>query len=252
MAKPRRLNPQKTSSGPLQAGRSTRLDGRESAKPGSGAALTPRQAEVFAFIRQNVDERGFPPTVAEIAQFFGMRSQNAAAQHLRLILQKGFIQIEPGLSRGIRIVRRETSGGSSRSRRDASLRTLPVVGRVAAGSPILAEENYENTLALDPAAFRPRADYLLRVSGDSMIGAGIEDGDLVAVHRTTDVANGKIAVVRLGGDTSGEVTVKRIRRRGVTLTLIPENPALRPVELSLKDEPACIEGLVVGLVRHYL
>lgn len=222
--------------------------------------LTARQAEIFEYLKRSVAERGFPPTVAEIAQYFGMRSPNAAAQHLRLIAQKSFIVIEPGRSRGIRIQEAPAAAQitnkrnihiteNQQKRGAAHAGALPVVGRVAAGSPILAEENHDGMFTMDRDAFARRADYLLRVSGDSMIGAGIRDGDLVAVHRTPEARDGEIAVVRVGGDSSGEVTVKRVRRKGEILILIPENPRLKPVQVSLKEESAAIEGVVVGLIR---
>ncbi len=263
--------------------------------PAAPNPLTHRQWQVFEFLRRSVEERGFPPTVAEIAAHFGMRSPNAAAQHLRLMAKKGAIEITPGLSRGIRIpvadvaretVARETvarenvaradrdqgkrrrksvkgppargaSGSGLRGASGSGLRgvsggagvVLPIVGRVAAGSPILAEENRDGDLAIDVAAFRSRADYLLRVAGDSMVGAGIHDGDLVAVRRTPEAPDGAIAVVRVGGDAAGEVTVKRLRRRGATLRLLPENPRHRPIEVDLRTEEVAIEGVVVGLVR---
>jgi len=243
--------------------RFTRSPSPPSAEP------TPRQRQVLEFIRRSVAERGYPPTIAEIAAHFGMRSPNAAAQHLRLLKQKGAIEVAPGLSRGIRLVgpfasmpmAGAPSGSAHAAARSVAPRAakraaaapasaaLPIVGRVAAGSPILAEENRDGELAIDPAAFRPRADYLLRVVGDSMIGAGIHDGDLVAVRRTPDAANGAIAVVRVGGDAAGEVTVKRFRRRGPRVSLQPENARLRSIEVDLRDEPIAIEGVVVGLVR---
>src|SRR5262245_50446988 len=206
--------------------------------------LTPRQRQVFAFLRSTVAERGFPPTIAEIAAHFGMRSPNAAAQHLRLMAKKGAIEIEPGISRGIRLKgegKSEKNGKNDKNdknekngkRSDSS--SLPVIGRVAAGSPILAEENVDGAVALDPRAFRPRADYLLRVAGDSMVGVGILDGDLVAVHRASQAENGAIAVVRVGGD---EVTVKRLRRNGARLTLLPENPRMKPIEVDLRTTEA--------------
>ncbi|HKE00890.1 MAG TPA: transcriptional repressor LexA [Planctomycetota bacterium] len=216
------------------------------------APITPRQLEVLQFLRRSVAERGFPPTIAEIAANFGMRSPNAAAQHLRLLKQKGAIEVTPGLSRGIRLVESaEALAPRTRAtRKDIDPRgALPIVGRVAAGSPILAEENRDGDLVIDPAAFRPRADYLLRVVGDSMVGAGILDGDLVAVHRTPEASSGAIAVVRVGGDSSGEVTVKRFRRSGPRVTLSPSNPRLRPREIDLREEPVAIEGVVVGVVR---
>jgi repressor LexA len=208
-------------------------------RPPPGAP-TARQQQVLDFLRRHVAERGFPPTIAEIAAHFGMRSPNAAAQHLRLLVRKGAIEVAPNLSRGIRVV--------------AAAGALPIVGRVAAGSPILAEENREGSLAIDPRAFRPRADYLLRVRGDSMTGAGILDGDLVAVHRTPEARSGSIAVVRVGGPGSvggaaEEVTVKRFRRQGARVSLLPENPRLRPLEVDLREEALAIEGIVVGVVR---
>jgi repressor LexA len=209
-------------------------------------APTARQREVLRFLQRHLAERGFPPTIAEIAAHFGMRSPNAAAQHLRLLQRKGAIEVTPGLSRGIRLV---PTGEARSDASRAARRGIPIVGRVAAGSPILAEENRDGELALDPSAFRPRADYLLRVVGDSMVGAGILDGDLVAVHRTPEAASGAIAVVRVGGDASGEVTVKRFRRQGSRVTLLPENPRLRPIEVDLREEPVAIEGVVVGVVR---
>ncbi|MBL8694093.1 MAG: transcriptional repressor LexA [Planctomycetes bacterium] len=238
--------------------------------------LTPRQREVYDYLARCVRERGFPPTIAEIAAHFGMRSPNAAAQHLRLMSQKGAIEIEAGKSRGIRLLLNLPAGGAAsegsdrggRSRGRArtlsaasaraartqaesaagALLRLPVVGRVAAGSPILAEENLDGEVAVDPAAFRPRADYLLRVAGDSMIDAGIHSGDLVAVKRTPDVSNGAIAVVRVGAG-AGEVTVKRFERRGTRVVLRPENARLRPLEIDLRVESLTVEGIVVGLVR---
>lgn len=194
--------------------------------------LTPRQREVLHFIQMSIADRGFPPTIAEIAAHFDMKSPNAAAQHLKLISQKGAIQIEAGVSRGIRML--ETNNAS-----------LPIVGRVAAGSPILAEENLEGSLAIDAAAFKPRADYLLRVAGDSMIEEGIFNGDLAAVHKTMEAANGKIAIVRI----DGEATVKLVQRRGRILTLIPANHKLKPREVDLTKEDVAIEGVVVGVVR---
>lgn len=206
---------------------------------------TKRQRQVLDLIRRHVAERGYPPTIAEIAAHFGMRSPNAAAQHLRLLQRKGALEISPGISRGIRLV----ESAPARERRAEPRLALPIVGRVAAGSPILAEENRDGELLVDPAAFRPRPDYWLRVVGDSMVGAGIHDGDLVAVHRTPEAANGAIAVVRVGGEGAGEVTVKRFRRRGARVTLQPENPRLRPMELDLRRSPVSIEGVVVGVVR---
>jgi repressor LexA len=217
--------------------------------------LTHRQQQVYDFLRRSVEERGFPPTVAEIAAHFGMRSPNAAAQHLRLIQRKGAIEIEAGVARGVRLLHSsaQASGPRPTGRRTPHIpnktRALPIVGRVAAGSPILAEENLDGELALDPAAFRPRADYLLRVVGDSMVGIGIQSGDLVAVRKTPEVRDGAVAVCRVGGDATGEVTVKRFERRGPVVTLRPENPRMKPIRVDLREEPLAVEGEVVGLVR---
>lgn len=195
--------------------------------------LTARQAEILAFIRETIEETGMPPTRAEINAALGFRSPNAAESHLRALERKGAIELLPGRSRGIRL--------THESRRDA----LSVIGRIAAGSPILAEEHLEDRLPVDPALFRPRADYLLRVRGTSMKDAGIMDGDLVAVHRTAEVSDGQIVVARL----ADEVTVKRYRRQGPRVSLIPENPEMTPVEIDLRQEELVIEGRVVGVLR---
>ncbi len=192
--------------------------------------LTPRQAEILGFIRDTQQETGGPPTRAEIAQAFGFRSPNAAEEHLRALARKGAIVLEEGRSRGIRLT--EALG-------------LPVIGRVAAGSPLLAAEHVHARLQLDPALFSPRADYLLKVRGESMRDAGILDGDLLAVHRTTEARSGQIVVARLGDD----VTVKRWRRRGNTVELLPENPDFQPIVVDTRREPLVIEGLAVGLIR---
>lgn len=195
--------------------------------------LTPRQAEILAFIRDTIDETGMPPTRAEINAALGFRSPNAAESHLRALEKKGVIELLGGRSRGIRVL--------NASRRDE----LAVVGRIAAGSPILAEEHVETRVPVNPTLFRPRADYLLRVRGMSMKDVGILDGDLIAVHRTEEVTNGQIVVARL----ADEVTVKRYRRRGAKVQLIPENPEMSPVEVDLRREELIIEGRVVGVLR---
>jgi repressor LexA len=204
--------------------------------------LTPRQAEILALIRSHLAQTGFPPTRAEIARRLGFRSVNAAEEHLRALARKGAIELLPGTSRGIRL----TGEGEG-----AAARGLPVVGRVAAGSPILAAEHVEAHYAVDPGIFRPRADYLLRVRGLSMRDAGILDGDLLAVHATPDAANGQIVVARLGD----EVTVKRLRRepgRTQWVTLLPENPDFPPIALDLRRDALVIEGIGVGLVRNFI
>jgi repressor LexA len=206
-------------------------------------ALTRSQARVTAFIRQFVAKQGYPPTHAEIAAGLGFRSPNAASEHLRLLAKKGVVALAPGVSRGVRLLDK----GSDRSASDES--GLPLIGQVAAGQPILAEENVERRVKIDPAVFGSRADYLLRVRGDSMIEAGILSGDLVAVRRSPSVRDGEIAVVRI----EDEVTVKRWRsikdRSGTKVSLEPANAALRPLVVDPRRVTVAIEGLVVGLLR---
>jgi SOS regulatory protein LexA len=194
--------------------------------------LTPRQAEILDLIRQTLEETGMPPTRAEIAEAFGFSSPNAAEQHLRALARKGVIEMVPGASRGIRL--KETVDG------------LPVVGRVAAGAPILAEQHIDDHLRIDPRMFSPHADYLLRVRGLSMMDVGILDGDLLAVHRTHEARSGQIVVARI----NDEVTVKRFRRRGNKVTLIAENPDFDPIEADLKQDDFAIEGIAVGIIRN--
>ena len=190
-------------------------------------SLTPRQQEILDFIRNSLDERGAPPTRLEICQAFGFASPNAAEEHLRALARKGTIIMEAGSARGIRLV--EQLG-------------LPLIGSVAAGSPLLAVENQRGKIQIPPNLFSPRADYLLQVRGNSMTGAGILDGDLLAVHRTVDARSGQIVVARLGD----EVTVKRLKRRGGRIELLAENPDYPPIVV---NGPLAIEGLVVGLIR---
>lgn len=198
------------------------------------SGLTARQAEVLALIRRHLKRTGSPPTRSEIAGALGFRSPNAAEEHLRALARKGAIELLPGASRGIRIVGEQPAGPG-----------LPVVGRVAAGQPILAAEHIEEHHAVEPSLFRPRADYLLRVTGMSMRDAGILDGDLLAVHATPEAANGQIVVARV----DDEVTVKRFRRRGNRVRLLPENPAFEPLEIDLRSRELFIEGLGVGVLR---
>ena len=200
--------------------------------------LTDRQTEILRLIRELSEVSGFPPTRAEIAERMGFRSVNAAEQHLRALERKGVLDITPGSSRGIKLRER---GGPKISR----LLELPVVGRVAAGSPILAEEHVTARYQMDPNLFTPRADYLLRVRGLSMRDAGILDGDLLAVHRTQDAHSGQVVVARIGD----EVTVKRLRRRGHAVQLLPENPDFEPIELDLRHDEMAIEGIAVGVIR---
>jgi len=195
--------------------------------------LTPRQAEILELIRQYLETEGMPPTRMEICAILGFNSPNAAESHIRALERKGAIEIIPGASRGIRL--KENPG-------------LPVVGRVAAGSPILAEQNLQGRYQIDPALFRPRAHYLLKVRGMSMRDAGILDGDLLAVHRAREVRSGQIVVARLGS----EVTVKRLRRRGHQVELLPENPDFEPIVLDLRRDELAIEGIGVGVIRKGL
>lgn len=197
--------------------------------------LTPRQTEILRLIQRSIAESGMPPTRAEIARELGFRSPNAAEEHLRALARKGVIALVPGASRGIQLkdTMREQLG-------------LPLVGRVAAGRPILAEENIEARFQIDPDIFQPRPHYLLKVTGMSMKDVGILDGDLVAVHRTPEVRNRQIVVARL----ENEVTVKRYRQEGTVVWLLPENAEFEPIRVDLKEEPLLIEGVVVGVLRR--
>jgi repressor LexA len=202
--------------------------------------LTERQNEVLKLIRELTEVSGYPPTRAEIAERMGFRSVNAAEQHLRALEKKGAIEISSGASRGIRVRDGRAAGRAGR------LLELPVVGRVAAGSPILAEEHLQGHYQVDPNLFTPRADYLLRVRGLSMRDAGILEGDLLAVHRTHEARTGQIVVARL----ADEVTVKRYRRRGHAVQLEAENPDFAPIEVDLRRDPLTIEGVAVGIIRN--
>ncbi len=196
------------------------------------ANLTPRQRQVLDLIRQFIDETGMPPTRAEIARQLGFRSANAAEDHLKALARKGAIELLPGASRGIRITEERDPG-------------LPLVGQVAAGYPILAQENIEEHYQIDANLFFPRADYLLRVKGMSMRDCGILDGDLLAVHTTPTATNGQVVVARL----DDEVTVKRFQRRGNIVYLLPENADFNPIQVNLKEQELHIEGVAVGIIR---
>jgi repressor LexA len=203
--------------------------------------LTARQRQILDLIRRHVRETGSPPTRAEIAQAFGFRSVNAAVDHLKALARHGVIELRQGSSRGIRLLVTEDDESKQRL-------GLPVIGRVAAGSPILAQEHIEEYHKLDPDLFRPPADYLLRVRGSSMRNAGILDSDLLAVHRTQEVQNGQIVVARIDDD----VTVKRFRRHARwthRVQLLPENPAFEPIGVDLREQELVIEGLGVGVLR---
>ncbi len=196
--------------------------------------LTPRQKQILELIQDVIYETGMPPTRAEIARELGFKSPNAAEEHLRALQRKGVLDLIPGASRGIQL---------KDSLRDQM--GLPLVGQVAAGSPILAEEHIETHYRIDPALFNPKPHYLLRVQGMSMKNAGILDGDLVAVHRTPEVRSRQIIVARL----DDEVTVKRYRQEGSIVSLLPENDDFEPIEVDLKKQSLVIEGVVVGVIR---
>lgn len=197
--------------------------------------LTPRQREIVELIQRTVAEIGRPPTRAEIAKAFGFKSPNAAEEHLRALQRKGVLDLVPGASRGIQLKDslREQMG-------------LPLIGRVAAGRPILAEENIEARYQIDPQLFTPKPHYLLKVKGMSMKDAGILDGDLVAVHRTPEVRSRQIVVARL----ENEVTVKRYKQDGSVVWLMPANEDFDPIRVDLKEQSLIIEGVVVGVLRQ--
>ncbi len=207
--------------------------------------LTPRQQEIFELLGNHIREHGYPPTRLEICKQLGFRSPNAAEEHLRALARKGVIELQSGRSRGIRLVG-DSAVSAVTLEESSALFSLPLVGRVAAGSPILAEENIENHITMDPSLFRPVPDYLLQVQGMSMQNAGILDGDLLAVHRTLEARNRQIVVARLGD----EVTVKRFWRKGHQVQLLPENPDFEPIEVDLRAEELIIEGLGVGVIRN--
>lgn len=217
--------------------------------------LTPRQAQVLGLIRSHLAATGAPPTRAEIARALGFASPNAAEAHLRALARKGALALRPGAARGIRVLWGDGAGEAAPEGAAMEGGGLAIIGRVAAGSPLLARENVEGRLGLDPGAFSPRADYLLRVQGSSMRDAGILDGDLLAVHRTPVAENGQIVVARLT-DMEDEVTVKRFERRGDTVTLHPANPDFAPIRVDLRrrplDQALAIEGRGVGVVRRGL
>lgn len=197
------------------------------ARSAASDGLTPRQREILEFIRTTLEVLGAPPTRAEIAAAFGFASPNAAEEHLRMLARKGYIIMEPGAARGIRLV--EQLG-------------LPLIGGVAAGSPLLAVENQLGRVQVDSSLFSPRADYLLKVRGNSMNGIGILDGDLLAVHRTREARDGQVVVARLGD----EVTVKRLSQSHGKVALLAENPDFAPIEV---NDCIVIEGLAVGVIR---
>ncbi|WP_350432336.1 transcriptional repressor LexA [Shewanella sp. H8] len=197
--------------------------------------LTPRQAEILDLIKNNIAETGMPPTRAEIANRLGFKSANAAEEHLKALAKKGFIEIIPGTSRGIRLPHEEQVETG-----------LPLIGQVAAGEPILAQEHVENYYQVDPNMFKPAADFLLRVRGDSMKNIGILEGDLLAVHKMQQARNGQVVVARIDDD----VTVKRFEQKGNVIYLHAENEDYNPIKVDLSCQSLTIEGLAVGVIRN--
>ena len=200
--------------------------------------LTPRQNEILQLIKDTVAMTGMPPTRAEIATQLGFKSANAAEEHLKALQKKGVIEILPGTSRGIRVQYSEEELLEEQG--------LPLIGQVAAGEPILAQEHVEAHYKVDPALFHPSADFLLRVNGMSMKDIGIMDGDLLAVHRTQDIHNGQVVVARVDED----VTVKRFERKGSQVILHAENEDFKPIKVDLTSQPFNIEGIAVGVIRN--
>jgi repressor LexA len=211
--------------------------------------LSPRQQAVLQRIVEFIAQHDRPPTRGDLARKMGLRNRQGIDQHLRALERKGYLQLEPGIARGLRLLRTEEPQSSPpRSTPLRSTPLLPLYGRVAAGLPTLAPGNIEEEIAVDQGLFRPRADFLLRVHGQSMRDAGIAHRDILAVHRTPEALNGQIVVARLGD----EATVKIYRRRGAHLRLEPANPEFTPIEIDLRREPCQIEGLVVGILRTEL
>jgi repressor LexA len=207
--------------------------------------LTPRQEQILNLIKDAIDNTGFPPTRAEIANELGFKSANAAEEHLQALARKGAIEISPGTSRGIRLI------GASLDHIPlvpaTLMMSLPLVGRVAAGSPILASEHVEATYSVDPAMFSAKPDFLLKVRGESMRDIGIMDGDLLAVKKVDSAKNGQIVVARIGND----VTVKRYKKTGSLIELYPENPDFKVIKVDPEGDEFALEGLAVGLMRSW-
>jgi repressor LexA len=206
--------------------------------PESPQPLSARQQQLLQRIVQFIAQHGRPPTRADLARAMGLRNRQGIDQHLRALERKGYLELEPGIARGLRLVGHEAARGT----------LLPLYGRVAAGVPTFAPGNIEEEISIDQSLFRPRADFLLRVHGQSMRDAGIAHRDILAVHRTVEAANGQIIVARL----NEEATVKIYRRKGFRLRLEPANPEFTPIEIDLRRESWRIEGIVVGVLRTEL
>ena len=198
--------------------------------------LTKRQSQILELIKVFIKDTGMPPTRAEIAQTLGFKSANAAEEHLKALAKKGMIKMKPGASRGIQLIEED----------EPEQLGLPLIGRVAAGEPILAQEHVKSHCQVDPSLFKPAADFLLRVNGMSMKDIGIMDGDLLAVHRTQVAENGQVVVARVDED----VTVKRLEKAGRKVFLHAENEEFSPIEVDLEHESFNIEGLAVGVIRN--
>jgi repressor LexA len=213
--------------------------------------LSPRQQQILRLISQFIAHHGLPPTRADLARALRLHNRQGIDQHLRAIERKGYLRLEPGIARGIRLLDGAPTAAAATATLTAAAAAsmlLPLYGRVAAGVPTLAQDNIEETIAIDRALFRPRADFLLRVHGQSMRDAGIAHRDILAVHRTPQAGNGQIVVARLGD----EATVKYYHRRGSLLRLTPANPEFAALEVDLRRETCAIEGIVVGVVRTEL
>jgi repressor LexA len=200
--------------------------------------LTKRQGEVLDVIKDQIAKTGMPPTRVELAKILGFKSANAAEEHLKALARKGAIEILSGTSRGIRLV-------SDHKDNEVQTEGLPLIGKVAAGEPILAQEHVEAYYDVDPALFHPAADFLLRVQGESMKDIGIMDGDLLAVHKTKNIHNGQVVIARVEDD----VTVKRFYREGKQITLKAENALFSPIKVDLEYQSFDIEGIAVGVIR---
>lgn len=211
--------------------------------------LTPRQQQILDFIRVRIDSDAVSPSLAEIAEAFGFADHSSAQHFVAALVAKGALLREPGKRRNLRLVdatdRSASRTSNSRNGNDDGLR-IPLIGRVAAGQPILAQEHVERSLLIDPDLFRPRADFVLRVQGDSMRDAGILDGDWVAVQRSAEARSGQIVVARL----DDEVTLKRLRKTRDGIELWPENPAYPPIQVDPRKHHFAIEGIHVGLIRN--
>ena len=212
--------------------------------PSPASSLSPKQLTVLEFIQQFVADHGFPPTRGEIAIGLRLKNRQGIDQHLRALAGKGAIALLPGISRGIRLTE-TASPATHMAKLTPSTDALPLLGRIAAGSPILATGNIEDHVRIDPSLFRPRGDFVLRVRGDSMQDADILDRDLLVVHQTNEARDGQIVVARI----DEEATVKYFRRQGHRVRLEPANRAYKPIEIDLQEQSLTIEGLAVGIIR---